>query len=682
MPIAKRTIEAEDLNRIHYLQDPRISPCGNYVAFVKISPDPLEKTYKRNIWLHQVDAKETRQLTRSDKDSQPRWSPDGTQLAFVSARGDKPQVYLLPIAAPGGEARQLTKLENGCHSPDWSPDGASLAFLSPMSVEERAAADAGEEAPPESTDKLAKKHRQERQAEDEANRWDPRPMWRIPYRQGTAYVDERYSQIFVMDAQESPEAQPRRLTGFNADYSEPRWSADGQSLLTSRATIPEADEPWRAQNVYRLDLEIGEESALTDGQYSVYSPKPSPNGRWIACERSHIGITDLSTRLLLMAVDGSDNRVINESLDRMATDWAWSPESQLALAIESEGNVLPWLYDPESGRLSQAHSGRYEIDGIAMASGGLLTMTVSRPENPQELALLKDGEFCVATSFNQAWLDEVIVQPVQELRFNSEHGSMQGWFLLPVGYVAGGKAPLALNIHGGPHASWGFSTKSMWHEWQFHAAQGYAVFYCNPHGSGGYGEAFMRKLHAAWGPVAMDDVMAGLEAFLALGYADENRMAITGGSYGGYMTAWIIAHTQRFRAAVAQRGVYNLASFYGTSDVPLLLSNEFDAEPWDDHAVYWDNSPLKYAANITTPLLLIHSENDFRVPIEQAEQLFAWLRRATDTPVSMLRYPREGHELSRSGEPGHRISRLTEMVNWFDRYSSAESGAAVDGETL
>ena len=148
-------------------------------------------------------------------------------------------------------------------------------------------------------------------------------------------------------------------------------------------------------------------------------------------------------------------------------------------------------------------------------------------------------------------------------------------------------------------------------------------------------------------------------------------MAITGGSYGGYMTAWIIGHSDRFKAAVAQRGVYNISSFYGTSDVPLLMSNEFDAEPWDDHDVYWDNSPLKYAARITTPLLLIHSENDFRVPIEQAEQLFAWVRRATDTPVHFLRYPREGHELSRSGEPGHRISRLTEMVDWFDKYTGA-----------
>ena len=682
MSAAKRPITAEDLERIQNAQTPRISPCGKYVAFVRVSPDALEKTYRRNIWLHLVADGETRQLTRGGKDSQPTWSPDGKRLAFVSARGGKPQLYLLPVAAPGGEARQLTELEHGCHSPDWSPDGSRIAFLSPLSGDERAAADNGEENASEPADKLESKHRKERQAEREAQRWDPRPMWRIPYRQGTDFVDERYDQVWVVDTDETDETEskPRRLTGLNAAYSQPRWSADGQSILSSRTTQPEGDEPWRAQNVFRLDLESGQETALGDGEYSLYAPKPSPDGKWIACERSPIGITDKPARLLLISVDGQESRLINDELDREVFDWAWSPQSQLALSIESEGRLLPWIYDAAADRLSQAHSGCYEIDGIDIGPGGLMAMTVSTPRNPHELYLLDQGELRQATSFNQAWLDEVITQPVHELRFKSQHGAVQGWYMLPVGYKAGDKAPLALNIHGGPHAAWGFATQSMWHEWQFHAARGYAVFYCNPHGSGGYGEAFMHKLHGAWGPVAMDDIMAGLEALLALGYVDERRMAITGGSYGGYMTAWIIGHSQRFRAAVAQRGVYNLNSFYGTSDVPLLISNEFDAEPWEDHEVYWDNSPLKYASAITTPLLLIHAEHDYRVPIEQAEQLFAWLRRATNTPVSMLRYPREGHELSRSGEPGHRVSRLSEMVDWFDRYTGGDS--VLDRETL
>ena len=670
MTDSKRPITADDLNRIHYVQDPQFSPGGGAVAFVKVSPDPLEKSYKRNIWLYTLADGALQQLTRGDKDS---------SAALVAGRGaaglrfrawtTKPQIYLLPSDSAGRRSARLKQHgKRRTQSRTGRPMAAGSRFCRRCAAMNARPRPTTSEPQPEPADKLESKYRKERKAEDELNHWDPRPMWRIPYRQGTAYVDERYDQVYVADTAESSERKPKRLTAIDADHAAPRWSPDGEYIYISRTTSPQGDEPWRANNVYRLNAETGAEDALTDGEFSVYAPKPSPDGKWIACERSPIGVTDMPTRLLVLAVDGSESRIVNAAIDRETIDYAWSPEGALALTVESEGNVLPWRYHPESDELLPAHGGVYEIEQIDSGRGGALAMTVSTPGNPQELYVLAAGKLKEATNFNHEWLGEVIVQEVHELRYDSPNGAVQGWYILPVGPKDGDKAPLALNIHGGPHAAWGYSTKSMWHEWQFHAARGYAVFYCNPHGSGGYGEAFERKLHAAWGPVAMDDIMAGVDALLTLGFADAERMAITGGSYGGYMTAWIISHSDRFKAAVSQRGVYNISSFYGTSDVPLLMSNEFDAEPWDDHDVYWDNSPLKYAARITTPLLLIHSENDFRVPIEQAEQLFAWVRRATDTPVKMLRYPREGHELSRSGEPGHRVSRLIEMIQWFDNY--------------
>jgi dipeptidyl aminopeptidase/acylaminoacyl peptidase len=211
----------------------------------------------------------------------------------------------------------------------------------------------------------------------------------------------------------------------------------------------------------------------------------------------------------------------------------------------------------------------------------------------------------------------------------------------------------------------------MFHEWQSHAASGYVVFYCNPRGGDGYGEDFRQALHADWGKVAFDDIMSGVDVLLEKGFADKGRMAVTGGSYGGYMTAWIVGHTDRFVSAVTQRGVYNLISFYGTTDVPDLITSDFDVEVWEDPDLLWKHSPLAYAQNIKTPLLIIHSENDYRVPIEQAEQLFAFVRRNGGT-VKMLRYPRDGHELSRSGEPEHRVSRLTEMIAWFDKYCKSD----------
>jgi len=666
----KRPITAEDLNQIIYVQDPQFSPDGHYVAFVQVTPDPDEKGYKRNIWIYDVEDDTATQLTRGNKDSQPRWSPDGTQLAFVSKRGDKQQIHILPTGGFGGEARTLTNALNGAHSPAWSPDGTHIAYLAPMRNTEREQEDSDEEVDPP-VDSLEAKYRKDRKEEDEKHFWDPRPMWRIPYRRGTTYVSERYNQIYVIPVDESLEgddAKARRLTNMNADYDPAYWSADGTTLYTSRSFDPDSDEPWRTNTLYAIDANSGVETRVLTDDYNIYLPLPSPDGKWLAYIRRVVGVTDIPMRLIVMSTDGTDIRVVTKPYDRQAVHWSWSPDSKLAFALASEGTTTPYLYDPEADTSEQLHNGLYDIENIAINGDGLLAMSISTPQNPQELYTLSGDEFNEVTYFND-WLDEIIVQDVHELRFDSPHGKVQGWYIKPVGYEDGKTYPLALNIHGGPHATWGYATKTMWHEWQFHAARGYAVFYCNPHGSGGYGEDFMRKLHAAWGPVAMDDIMAGVDAFLELGIAAPDRMAITGGSYGGYMTAWIIGHTDRFKSAVSQRGVYNINSFYGTSDIPLLMSNEFDAEPWENHDVFWDNSPLKYASNIKTPLLLIHSEYDFRVPIEQAEQLFAWVRRATDTPIHMLRYPREGHELSRSGEPNHRISRLTEMVDWFDKYT-------------
>jgi dipeptidyl aminopeptidase/acylaminoacyl peptidase len=310
------------------------------------------------------------------------------------------------------------------------------------------------------------------------------------------------------------------------------------------------------------------------------------------------------------------------------------------------------------------------MQGMSLSSYGSIVYVASMPQNPAELFFKKNDQSNAVqlTHFNQKFLDEIIVQETHEFIFQSPAGiGIQGWYVLPVGYEEGKKYPLALNIHGGPHVMWGAGMQSMWHEWQSHAARGYVVFFCNPRGSGGYGESFLNALHAAWGTVAMDDIMAGVDALTAKGFIDTERMAITGGSYGGYMTAWIISHTERFKAAVSARGVYNLISFYGTSDVPLLIDHEYDEQPWTNPNLLWEHSPVAYAHKIKTPLLILHSENDFRVPIEQGEQLFAFVRRSGGT-VKMIRYPREGHELTRSGEPAHRLSHLTEQLAWFDKY--------------
>ena len=671
MTDAKRSIAVDDVYRLAAVEDPRISPDGRWIAYVHVTVDRLENAYRRHIWLAPVDGGESIQLTRAGTDSQPRWSPDGSQLAFVSGRGDKPQIYLLRVTAPGGEPRALTSALNGASAPAWSPDGTQIAFLARVNAGERAREDSGETEPPP-TDSLEAKHRGERKARDEEQRWDPRVVRRIPYRAGQSYLDDRFSQIYVMPVDETlaDEAKkPRRLTHIDADYEPPQWSPDGLSLLTARTSDPAGDMPWRSQRLYRLYLADGREEVISDDAYSDFGPRPSPDGRWIAYSRIPFDrLTERINRLTVQPAAGGPPHDLNLSFDRNVGDYRWSADgTALLFSAESWGDTEIYRVEVATGKVEKVVGGKLDVTAFDVAADGRIAFAAAQPDNPSDLYIWTAVEgIRQRTRVNQKFLDEVIVQPVYELRFEAEDGTpLQGWYMLPVGYEEGQRVPLAFNIHGGPHVMWGPS--SIWHEVQCHAASGYAVFFCNPRGAGGYGEAFQMALHSAWGEVAFSDLMRGVDAIIAHGFVDTARMAVTGGSYGGYMTAWIVGHTERFAAAVSQRGVYNLLSFYGTSDVPLLITNEFDAEPWQDPIKYWQHSPLAYAERIKTPLLILHSENDFRVPISDGEQLFAYLRRL-GAVVEMVRFPREGHELSRTGEPAHRVARLTHMIDWFDRY--------------
>ena len=671
----KRLMTADDLCKIVSVEDPQISPDGQWVAYVRVTIDQMENTYHRAIWLSKTDGSaDPRPLTRGKNDMQPRWSPDGETLAFVSARGDKPQIFLLPLTAFGGEARQLTSLSNGATSPRWSPGGDQIAFLSALTAEERDNEDSDEEQTPPQ-DQLEAKHRKERKEDDDKQRSDPYRMWRIPYRQGTTFVDERYAQVYVIGLED--DAKPRRLTSLDTGYQQPEWAPDGKVLYTARQPDPAADEPFTDQAIYRIDLETGDETHVPVDDYVVFGPMPSPDGQWLAFGRlpkGKHGDLEAITRLAVMPIDGGEVRDLNLGLDRGANSFEWSADSQsLVFSAPDSGHAWVYRVAVDGGEPKPLFEDDLVVTDFDLGADGSVAASVSMSVNPAALVYYAPDADKLQTlaDFNQDWLEEIQVQPTHEMWFKSPSGKdIQGWYILPPGYEEGKQYPLALNIHGGPRAMWSSHERTMFHEWQFHAARGYVVFYCNPRGGDGYGEAFQRDLHAAWGEVAMDDIMTGVDVLLEKGFVDEDRMAITGGSYGGYMTAWIIGHSDRFKAAVSQRGVYNLISFYGTSDIPILISSDYSVEPWEDHEKLWYHSPVAYADKVKTPLLIIHAENDFRVPIEQGEQLFAWVRRATDTPVEMLRYPREGHELSRSGEPKHRISRLTRMVEWFDTYTS------------
>jgi dipeptidyl aminopeptidase/acylaminoacyl peptidase len=679
----KQPITAEDLYKIVYVEDPQISPDGRYIAYVQVTVDKMDNGYKRNVWLAFTDgSRDPIQITRSGKDSQPRWSPDGKTLAFTSGRDEKPQIYLLRIAEPGGEPRPLTSMPNGANSPAWSPDGTQIAFLAGMNAADRAKEDSGVEDP-KPVDKLDAKHRKERRDHDETKRWDPRIVERIPYRSGTSFLTDHFQQIYVMpvaEGLEKDEAKPRRLTNIDADHNPPEWTQDGQFILTARIGDPSWDEPWRWSNVYRIRVSDGAHEQLTDETYSSFAPLPSPDGQWIAFGRiPREQLSERITRLSIMPAQGGEIRELNMELDRNIGDYHWKPDSSGILFTGlSEGNIELYEVSLEDGNIEKLIAGEMHIESFDVQADAGIAYNVSTPFNPSELFWQASSldQPVQLTHVNQKFLDSVIVQKTHELRWTSPSGvEIQGWYILPVGYEEGKTYPLAFNIHGGPHVMWGSSMKTMWHEWQFQAARGYAVFYANPRGADGYGEAFQMALHGAWGDVAYEDLMAGIDTLLELRFVDSERMAVTGGSYGGYMTAWIVGHTDRFKAAASQRGVYNLLAFSGVTDIPSFIATEFGVEMWDDPMFLWKHSPVAYANQIKTPLLIIHSENDFRVPIAEGEQLFAAVRRTGGT-VKLVRYPRDGHEMTRSGEPEHRVSSMTHIVEWFDKYCMMDADKA------
>jgi dipeptidyl aminopeptidase/acylaminoacyl peptidase len=696
----RSAITIEDLYQLGWIEDPRFSPAGRLVAFVRVTVDRPGNRYRRAIWLAPADGSPPRRLTTGAKgDTTPRWSPDGRRLAFVSTRdGDKPQIYIINI--DGGEARRLTQMRQGATEPAWSADGARIAFLSRATADERAQEDAG--APePEPQDEWERKQADARRAREEEQRLDPRIHARLPYRSGTSFFDDRRNHIYVVDAptgeEDEPPVQPRRLTDGDLHFGAPVWMPDSGSILATATRDPEADALFAYYDLVRVPAPAEGRAAaqtLTETGYSYYDPHPSPDGALIALRR----LPDdrpfaVGARIALLPAAGGELRDLTAAADLNAERFRWLPDGSGLLFCAGRRGEAPvfrvHLEDKETGRQADKTSDSLPISmspclPVFAAAGRIITefdvgldgsvaFVAGAPDNPCDLYLRRpDGGETRLTAINDRLLARRRIAPIEEIVFAAPDGrEVQGWVLRPPDADPAATYPLAVHIHGGPHVMWGPGFRSMWHEWQVAAARGYVVFFCNPRGSEGYGEGWRDAIHANWGVADAPDIHAGVDALIARGGVDAARVAVTGGSYGGYMSAWLIAHSDRFACAVAARGVYNLMTEHGTSDAHELIEYEFDGFPWEMHEKLWQHSPIAHAHKITTPLRILHSELDFRVPISEAEQLFSILRRRKQT-VELVRYPREGHELTRSGEPRHRADHMERTLEWFDRHCKNE----------
>ncbi|MCP4529659.1 MAG: S9 family peptidase, partial [Delftia sp.] len=549
------------------------------------------------------------------------------------------------------------------------------------SAEEREKEDSeDEETPPQ--DAFEARQRREAQKHHEKERFDPRVVRRQPYRADTVYLGDRRAHVYVVAAAAAePDGKekhkPRRLTDGDVDYAPPVWSPDGASILTSAARDPESDTAGMCQDVVRMPVVApgeprGAPTPLTGPGFSNVNPRPSPDGRSIAYLRTpEDRFFAQVPRLAVIPSGGGQPYDVTPDFDRGVISFCWSPDGRdLLFTSGDQGDTNVYTAPAGGGAPTMVVPGRRETLAFDVArAGGQMGFVACTPERPVDLytAALDGSDERRLTDFNQEFLARKRVMPVKEMWYTAPDGvEIQGWLIKPPGFSAAQTYPLAVVIHGGPHAMWGPSTASMWHEWQCLAAQGYVVFYCNPRGSAGYGYAVRDSIHGRWGDADMPDILAGVDHVVSQGYVDTARMTVSGGSYGGFMTAWIVGHDQRFAAAASQRGVYHLTAFFGSTDLPELIEDEFDARPWEAYERLWKHSPLAYVEEIQTPLLIIHSDRDFRAPIPDAEHLFLMLRRLK-REVEFVRYPREGHELSRSGEPRHRIDRLTRIIEWFDK---------------
>jgi len=670
----KHPITAEDLYRFQLITDCRISPDGRYVVFCLQRVDKKSEKRYSNLWVVPTDRGRARQFTYGDQvDSQPRWSPDGGEIAFLSNRDDEkqPQIYIIPFR--GGEARPLTDLQGEIGAFEWSPDGKRLVC------------------------QFRKKDREAIEREKDERKKElgvvSRHITRLFYKlDGSGFLPKERWHIWTVDARTG---RARQLTESEIyDELEPRWSPDGKEIVfcSNRSEDPDLDPD--AVDLFVIPAEGGDFRKIETPVGPKEKPTFSPDGKWIAyLGQEGRGQWWKNTGLWVVPADGSEEpRNLTGEFDFSVSCWtgndlpgsppmmppAWSKDgSRLYFQVAHHGNTVlksvSLSGDGQSLRTVIGEPGVVGSFGFDAEQTKLAYFHANMTDLGQVWVLdLATGRSRKLTQVNENLLRARELGEVEEVWFKGAAGNdLQGWILKPPDFDGSKKYPSILEIHGGPRVQYG---NFFMHEFYFLAAQGYVVYFCNPRGGLGYGEEHAKAIWNNWGTADYEDLMAWVDFVQQKPYIDPERMGVTGGSYGGYMTNWIIGHTDRFKAAVTQRSVSNLISMYGSSDFNWVFQVEFgDKPPWESFENYWRQSPMKYIGNAKTPTLVIHSEQDLRCDMEQDEQVFVALKKlGVDT--EMVRFPDEPHSLSRSGRTDRRIERLNHILRWFDRYLKQNGG--------
>ena len=657
-------ISAKDLYRLRLATGISISPDEKHVAYSVERMDEKERKYFSNIWILDVAAKTTYQFTHGNQsDHAPVWSHDGKTMAFVSTRDKKTGIYLMPVA--GGAEHKLLEIEGSVSCLQFSPDDKHLVF--------------------------GLQYADSHFIEDEKKKSEPpvfRHITRLWFRlDGAGYLPTTPTQVFTL---EIDSAKLKQITKGKRDNTSPAVSPNGKwiAFVSNRAKDPDLDV--LRNELFVVPFDGGAEKKISTPAGPIYAPVFSPDSKKIAYlghdnPDDAWGVTN--THVWTVGMDGRPAaKNLMPTFDRMAYDSSisdmsdfhgdgslfWSGDGKRLYFACSDTGTTNLFYVPASGgKPTRFYKGNFHVIGFSMnGKGRTVALIHGDLDNPGDIVTCPttweaEKKAVKHTDLNTFLHTDVVQSRTKEVWFKSFDGTeIQGWLVTPPDFKKTKKYPAILEIHGGPRAQYAFT---FFHEMQWLAAQGYVVFYTNPRGGSGRGETWADAIAGGWGDLDYKDCMAAADWLEKQPFVNAKRMGVTGGSYGGYMTNWMIGHTDRFRAAVTQRSVVDLVSFTGSSDMGFSLSREFSGWPWTSKENYEKCSPITYYEKVKTPVLIIHSERDLRCNIEQAEQMFVKLK-ALGKTVEMVRFPEEPHGLSRHGRPDRRIARLDWIKKWFDRY--------------
>ena len=648
------TFSGKDLFGLTVASDPQISPDGRQVAYVRLTGDIMTDRAMPTIWLIDVATGEQRPLVAGPgAHSQPRWSPDGKRVAYVStADGGAPQLFVRWMGS--GTAARITGLPDSPSSIAWSPDGRRIAYV--MTIPDEGLTLGKAPAKPDGATWAAPLE----------------VIDKVTYRlDGAGYLKPGWDHIFVVDADGGA---PRQLTyGAWNDGGPLAWTPDGRAILFSTVRKGDWQRDVQDSDIYSLDVASGGLTPLTSRKGPDGNAAISPDGRTIA----FTGYDDVGKgfdqgRLYLMNRDGSGVREIARGLDRGIDRIEWSGNGALVVGYEEGGGkrVSRITLDGRVTTLATGVVGSgldrpYAGGDFSMSHGGVIAFTSGDVAHPADVSVASGGKVRRLTRLNDGFLGGKRLGAVREVSVTApDGGPVPAWLVTPPNYVEGQRVPTILEIHGGPYASYGpgFST-----DYQLYAAAGYAVLYTNPRGSTGYGQAFADGIEKTYPVSDFADLMAAVDAAVAIGVADPDNLFVTGGSGGGILTAWIVGSTNLFKAAAAQKPVINWTTQALTADgVPFFARYWMGKMPWEDPQGYWARSPISLVGKMTTPTLVVVGSEDYRTPVSEAEQLYAALQ-LKGVPTALVKVPGASHG-GIAARPSQSAAKASAIIAWFDKY--------------